>query len=80
MILRAVIKYFKELHDQLDQILPCMTPEEKEIMLDLFTTKNYKPHIGKVEYKSFNNEFKEWLFSLPGFCHAFLVFDGKILI
>jgi hypothetical protein len=76
MLIRAVIKFFRKRDFEAD--LPMATPQEQIILKELFTMKNYVPHSGARVYRSFNTEFRDWIFSLPAFCHAFTLYHGKI--
>jgi hypothetical protein len=77
MLLRVVIKYYRRCTvEQLRVELPHMQREEEAVLIDLFKSRNYKPHKGTTVFRSFNSEFRDYIFSLPAFCHAFVLFIG----
>lgn len=76
MLIRCVIKFFRKkggtngIHaDEINA-----TPLEEPILTELFTKRNYVPHKGDIVFKSFNTDFRDWIFSLPAFCRAFIIF------
>jgi hypothetical protein len=77
MLIRAVIKYFRKRISRIQEELRPRDHEEEEILFELFTKRNYVPHSKTEVFRSFNTEYKEWIFSLPGFCRAFNMFYGK---
>jgi hypothetical protein len=77
MLIRAVIKYFRKRISRIGEELRPRDHEEEEILFELFTKRNYVPHSKTEVFRSFNTEYKEWIFSLPGFCRAYILFYGK---
>ena len=77
MLIRAVIKYFRKRISRIQEELRPRDHEEEEILFELFTKRNYVPHSKTEVFRSFNTEYREWIFSLPGFCRAFNMFYGK---
>ena len=78
-MIRAVIKYFRKRINRIKEDLRPKDREEEEILIDLFTKRNYVPNNRKEFFRSFNSEFKEWIFSIPSFCRAYCIFYGKLL-
>lgn len=78
MLIRAVIKYFRKRIGRIREELRPRDHEEEEILFELFTKRNYVPHSKTEVFRSFNTEYREWIFSLPGFCRAFNLYYGKI--
>lgn len=79
MVIRAVIKYFRKRISRLATDLPHMTPHEEEVLRDMFTRKNYIPQSESQVFRSFNSEFRDWIFRMPSFCRAFTLFYRKYL-
>jgi len=77
MLIRAVIKYFRKRIGRIREELRPRDHEEEEILFELFTKRNYVPHSKTEVFRSFNTEYREWIFSLPGFCRAFNLYYGK---
>lgn len=71
MIIRAVIKYFRKRITRLNVEIGMMIPYEERALLELFTKRNYTPNDGVKVFKSFNTEFRDWIFSLKAFCKAY---------
>jgi hypothetical protein len=78
MLIRAVIKYFRKRIGRIREELRPRDHEEEEILFELFTKRNYVPHSKTEVFRSFNTEYREWIFSLPGFCRAFNIYYGKM--
>ena len=78
MVIRAVIKFSRKRVGRIDTDVPGMAHSERLILMDILTTKNYKPHQGLVVYGSFNKLFKAYLFSLRSFCHIFALYHRKV--
>ena len=77
MLIRAVIKYFRKRIGRIREELRPRDHEEEEILFELFIKRNYVPHSKTEVFRSFNTEYREWIFSLPGFCRAFNLYYGK---
>ena len=57
-----------------------MTEWESQHLEELFTQKKYKPRTDTTEFKSFNTNFRDWLFKMQPFCQAFLIFYSIIYV
>ena len=68
MLIRCLIKFFRIRVWKLEIYVPSISTQEREVLTDLFTTKNYIPHQGLIMYKSYNQEFIAYLFSMKSFC------------
>jgi len=77
MVIRGVVKYFRKRIGRLNEDLRPKDREEEEILLEIFTKRNYVPNNRKEYFRSFNADFREWVFSLPGFCRAYCIYYGK---
>ena len=77
MLIRAVIKYFRKRVSRIQEELRPRDHDEEEILFELVTKRHYVPHSKPEVFRSFNTEYREWIFSLPGFCRAFNLFYGK---
>ena len=77
MLIRAVIKYFRARIGRLDIDVPGLCGHEREAVVDMFTTKKYKPHQGLTKYGSYNLDFKDYIFSMKAFCRVFQLYLCK---
>jgi hypothetical protein len=77
MTIRALIKFFRKRISQLIEGLSPMSYFEEHLIMEIITKRNYVPNNGKIVFRSFNSEFKDWIFKFKPFCKAYLIFDGK---
>jgi hypothetical protein len=74
--MRSLIRYFRR-HTTTISKEATFNKAEKLMLLEMFSNTKYTPHSETKTFKSFNYEFKDYIFAVPCFCHVFNTFYGK---